>query len=301
VRRALEFFRADFTYTLQPPPLGLHSVDDFLFVSRRGFCEHYAGSLVFLLRAAGVPARVVTGYLGGETNPLDGHIVVRQADAHAWAEVWLGPTAGWVRVDPTAAIAPARVERGLGSALPAGELPPALARLSLPVLKTLRQTWEMLNNRWDQWVLGYGQSQQLQLLARLAPHLASLGGLTLAASLAGLLGLGLLALSLWRRMPAPTTDVASRAWRRVQKRLTAVHLPPLPGEGPQAYMERVLAARPDLATQTRDLLQHYLLARYAGKEENARTLARLAARFRPARRPRPSHPAPPFARHEHQP
>jgi len=111
VRRAIDFFRGSrFEYTLEPPMLGANSVDEFLFDTKQGFCEHFASSFVFLMRAAGVPARVVTGYQGGDTNPVDGYMVVRQADAHAWAEVWLAG-GGWTRVDPTAAAVPVRVTR----------------------------------------------------------------------------------------------------------------------------------------------------------------------------------------------
>ncbi|RTK99023.1 MAG: transglutaminase domain-containing protein, partial [Neisseriaceae bacterium] len=128
VDHALRYFnRQQFFYTLQPPLLGSDSVDDFLFNSRRGFCEHYASSFVFLMRAAGVPARVVTGYMGGELNPVGGYLIVRQSDAHAWAEVWLG-NAGWQRVDPTAAVAPARVQQDLASALPISDSLPLAIR-----------------------------------------------------------------------------------------------------------------------------------------------------------------------------
>ncbi|MEK7361654.1 MAG: DUF3488 and transglutaminase-like domain-containing protein, partial [Pseudomonadota bacterium] len=118
-QRALRFFREQgFVYTLEPPLLGRDSVDEFLFGSRSGFCEHYASSFVFLMRAAGVPARVVTGYQGGDINPVDGYMVVRQSDAHAWAELWFKGR-GWVRFDPTAAASPVRVESGVAAAVPA--------------------------------------------------------------------------------------------------------------------------------------------------------------------------------------
>ena len=113
-----KFRREAFSYTLQPPLGGRNLVDDFLFASRAGFCEHYASAYVVLMRAMGVPARVVTGYQGGERNPVDGYLAVRQSDAHAWAEIWL-PGRGWRRVDPTAAVAPERVSRNLARALPA--------------------------------------------------------------------------------------------------------------------------------------------------------------------------------------
>lgn len=283
VRKAMDMYAASFIYTLQPPLLGLHSVDDFLFGSKRGFCEHYAGSFVFLMRAAGVPARVVTGYLGGEINPLDGHIVVRQSDAHAWAEVWMGQELGWVRADPTASISPARVERGIGAALPAAELPPALARLSLPVLQGIRHAWEMLNNRWDQWVLGYGQDQQLQLLARLSPALASVRWLASAAILAGLLGLALLAWFFWHESRKGPRDRAAQAWHGLERRLAAIGLAPLAGEGPRHYMLRVGSARPDLAGEVETITRLYLAARYDGRVENLEELVGRVARFKPGR------------------
>ncbi|HEY6721098.1 MAG TPA: DUF3488 and transglutaminase-like domain-containing protein, partial [Burkholderiales bacterium] len=131
IRRAIEFYRGSrFEYTLEPPLLGRNSVDEFLFDTKQGFCEHFASSFVFLMRAAGVPARVVTGYQGGDTNPVDGYMVVRQADAHAWAEVWLAGN-GWTRVDPTAAAAPVRVELGITAAAPKGAELPLLMRTHL--------------------------------------------------------------------------------------------------------------------------------------------------------------------------
>jgi len=286
VRRALGLYGASFRYTLRPPLLGVHSVDDFLFVSKQGFCEHFAGSFVFLMRAAGVPARVVTGYLGGELNPLDGHVVVRQSDAHAWAEVWLGPETGWQRVDPTASVSPARVEQGIGDALPATELPPALARLSLPWLQALRHTWEMLDNGWNQWVLGYGQAQQLRLLARLSPDLASTRWLASATILAGLLGLGLLAWFYWRGQGSLGNDPAARAWDAVERRLGRVGLSPRTGEGPRQYLSRIAGARPDLAAEMEEICGLYLAARYGGRSEALSALKREVARFRPGRAPR---------------
>jgi transglutaminase-like putative cysteine protease len=118
IRAAITRFNSEgFVYTLEPPLLGPNGVDDFLFDTRKGFCEHYASSFVFLMRAAGIPARVVTGYQGGEPNALGGYTIVRQSDAHAWAEVWLKQR-GWVRIDPTAAVSPERIQNGLSAAMP---------------------------------------------------------------------------------------------------------------------------------------------------------------------------------------
>ncbi|MEO8165692.1 MAG: DUF3488 and transglutaminase-like domain-containing protein, partial [Betaproteobacteria bacterium] len=154
VSRALANFREQpFMYTLEPPILNGDAVDQFLFETRSGFCEHYASAFTVLMRVAGIPARVVTGYLGGEINPVDGYLVVRQSDAHAWSEVWL-PDEGWVRVDPTAAVSPLRIERGLAAAVPAFERP-LLTRSGFDWLKRTRFAWDAVANSWNQWVLGY--------------------------------------------------------------------------------------------------------------------------------------------------
>ncbi|MBL8484111.1 MAG: DUF3488 domain-containing transglutaminase family protein, partial [Rhodocyclaceae bacterium] len=144
------FREREFTYTLEPPLLGDDTIDEFLFDTRRGFCEHYAAAFVYLMRAGGVPARVVTGYQGGELNPVDGYTVVRQSDAHAWAEVWYAD-GGWTRVDPTAAILPSRIETSLAQALPRGEPLPFMLRPGFDVLRALRLRWDALANAYKQW------------------------------------------------------------------------------------------------------------------------------------------------------
>jgi protein-glutamine gamma-glutamyltransferase len=173
VNAALDHLRrGGYGYTLAPRALGRNSVDEFLFDTRQGFCEHYASAFVFLMRALGIPARVVTGYQGGEFNPIDGFMTVRQSDAHAWTEVWLQGR-GWVRIDPTAVVAPVRTDRGAAAATPEGD--PALRGLGADVsfLRTLRYNWEALQNGWNQWVLSYSQERQRALVERLglAPSL----------------------------------------------------------------------------------------------------------------------------------
>lgn len=280
LERALALFRRDFTYTLAPPPLGVHSVDEFLFSTRRGFCEHYASAFVFLMRAAGVPARVVTGYLGGEVNPVDGHLVVRQSDAHAWAEVWL-PDAGWVQVDPTASVAPARVERGLTAALPRAEIPAALAGLHRPWLRALRQAWEALNNGWNQWVLGYNLERQLRLLAGLSPHLAAHAWqLSIAIVLAVLAVMAWLA---WVGSVARARDPATRLYARSTARLARLGIERMAGEGPQDFAGRVAQVRPDLAAAFGKISALYMRARYAEDPTVLHALAQAVRHFRPRR------------------
>ena len=165
--KALQRFRDNgFIYTLRPPLLGESAIDAFLFETQRGFCEHYASAYVFLMRAANIPARVIGGYQGGEMNPLDGVLTVRQSDAHAWAEIWT-PERGWTRVDPTGWIAPERVEQGLQAALPPGETVSPLLSVDIDWIRALRFRWDMVNNLWNLWVIGYNEDRQRELLRRL--------------------------------------------------------------------------------------------------------------------------------------
>src|SRR5207248_1271608 len=153
--RGLDFLRKGrFTYTLEPPLLGADSVDEFLFESKAGFCEHFASAFTVLMRAAGVPARIVTGYQGGELNPVDRIITVRQSDAHAWTEVFIAGR-GSVRIDPTAAAMPRRVDAGLARALPQDQALPLMMRPEMEWLRSARYRWEAVAHKWNVWVLGY--------------------------------------------------------------------------------------------------------------------------------------------------
>ena len=169
VNRLLRWLNEEeFYYTLEPPLLGQHTVDDFLFRTRRGFCEHYASSFAFMLRAAGIPARIVAGYQGGQLNPLGNHLQVRQYDAHVWVEAWL-PEQGWVEFDPTAAVAPARIEQGLEQALADfNEQTGGLAGVlrDNPLLTRLGYLVDYIEFGWAKWVLGYNQQSQLEFLSR---------------------------------------------------------------------------------------------------------------------------------------
>ena len=167
IDKALGLFNREFTYTLQPPTLGSHSVDEFLFQSKRGFCEHFASSFSFLLRAAGIPARVVVGYQGGQWNPVENYLLVRQSDAHAWAEVWVDGK-GWQMIDPTAAVAPNRIEQGINEALNETdrELVSSVWQGSSLLLQ-LQIRWDAATYVWQRWVLNYDNEAQEGLLSRL--------------------------------------------------------------------------------------------------------------------------------------
>ena len=277
VRKAINLFSDEkFFYTLQPPLLGEQPVDDFLFETRRGFCEHYASAFVFLMRAASVPARVVTGYQGGEANPVDGFVVVRQSDAHAWAEVWLAGR-GWTRVDPTAAVSPARVEDGIAAAMPAGEPLPALIQLRSNWLRTLLFRWEAVNNAWNQYILGYNPQRQRELLARLG--MPDADRRKLAAALAIICGILLLAITAWPLHQRPRLDPAARLWQKALRRLARSKVDCLPWETPLALLQRVEHELPALAPAFREVVVAYLRARYSGIPDDLTTLRGALARL----------------------
>ena len=179
------FREQPFVYTLDPPKLADNAVDEFLFDTRKGFCEHYASAFTFVMRAAGVPARVVLGYQGGELNPIGGYMLVRQSDAHAWSEIWVDER-GWVRMDPTAAVAPERIERGLIGSVGANEPVPGRLRQQSEVWFQVSLAWDAANDFWNERIVRFSAAGQMELLERLGvddPDWRALG-LAMAASLA---------------------------------------------------------------------------------------------------------------------
>ncbi|WP_028006331.1 transglutaminase TgpA family protein [Solimonas flava] len=275
--RALRMIRDEnFVYTLRPPPLARDSVDGFLFDTRRGFCEHYSSAFTVLMRAAGIPARVVTGYQGGTLNEPGGYYVITQADAHAWSEVWLDGR--WQRIDPTAAIAPSRIERGLGSAIGAGEgLPDYLVRRTA-WRDALKARWDWVNARWNGLVLGYGPELQQQFLQRFGIDDLRTMILTLTALLTATMAiLGFVLLR--RAAPARAHDAAQREWQRLLRQLARRGYRPRADEGPRDFVARVLAARPQWRATLQPAAELYLRNRYL----EAPDAARLAALHRAVR------------------
>jgi transglutaminase-like putative cysteine protease len=258
-----QFATEGYVYTLEPPLLGTDAVDEFLYRTRAGFCEHYAGAFTVLMRAAGIPARVVTGYQGGELNPIDGYLTVRQSDAHAWSEVWL-PQRGWVRIDPTAAVSPDRVRGGLARALPA----PApfgfegLGRLMQPdpdsMLAKARYALGAANNGWNQWVLNYSPQRQQALMESLQEGLLTWRSTALLALACALL---LMAGKFARRR---RSDPVDRLYSALCQRLGQLGLPRAPDEGPTAYAARIDAAAlaPEPKAAAGEFLRRYSAWRY---------------------------------------
>ena len=271
-----------FEYTLTPPRLGTNSVDDLLFDTHEGFCGHYASAFATLMRAGGVPARVVTGYLGGEWNRFGGYLLIRQSNAHAWTEVWLDGM-GWVRIDPTAVVAPDRLHRDLDDSLAGMGASDGRVRTVSWLADTL-QLWQAANAWWRDEFIDFNMSKQMHLLGALGLKDRDLESLVAVMAAGATLWLSLLAWRGRQRSAALPRDVLSRSWRALERALTRAATPRAPHEGPIAYSERVAGERPELAATLRPLARHYARLRY-GSGSSAVQLQRFrrAVRFFTAR------------------
>jgi transglutaminase-like putative cysteine protease len=254
----MRFNQQEYYYTLEPPALGSNSVDRFLFETRQGFCEHYASAFAVMMRAAGVPSRVVLGYQGGEVNPMGGHMIVRQSDAHAWNEVWLEGV-GWRRVDPTAAVAPERIEVGRSGSLFDGVA--AEWGFSSPSLWVyqLQMYYDAINARWNDWILGYGPENQdkfMEWLGMEDPDWRKMM-LTLVALVIGMVLLISFILALRYRPPA--RDQAAILYRKFVRKSG---VEPDVGETPATYAARLQAESRIPAASVDAITSTYLEARY---------------------------------------
>jgi transglutaminase-like putative cysteine protease len=274
VRSVLSTFRTEqYYYTLEPPRLELDSVDDFLFNTRRGFCEHFASAFTTLARAAGIPARVVTGYQGGEFNSMGDYLIVRQSDAHAWSEVWIEER-GWVRVDPTAAVAPERIERGIEAAMSEGEPVPGRMIRNSRLLSQIRLAWDAANTFWNNQVIEFSESQQRWLANQIGLKDVSWESLGLALVAAFITFFAALSAYLaWRFRPR-SRDPVAQVYEQLCRKFAKVDLPRLACEGPRDYLNRVAAERPQLARQLAEARTIYIDLRY-GRSPMGSNLSRL--------------------------
>ncbi len=274
------FSRENFVYTLQPPLLsGPHPMDRFLFETRRGFCEHYAFAFTLMMRAGGVPARVVAGYQGGEINPLNRTVIVHQFDAHAWAEVWLEGQ-GWVRVDPTGAVSPERIELGLeqavaaeGSFLANSPLSPLRYR-GVNWVNMLRLRYDALTYRWQSWVVGFNSDEQYRLLQELfgTVRARTFVIIVLASGALVLVPVAWLLLGRNRRRPL---DPAQRLYLAFCARLARRGLTRRPGEGPRDFCRRVADIDPVLGRWAGEFTAGFEQLAYAGHAANSGTRKRV--------------------------
>ena len=290
VDAALHYFRHErFTYTLEPGTYAsADPLDEFLFVRRAGFCEHYAAAFATLMRVAGVPSRVVLGYHGGEYNAGGHYVIVRQSDAHAWCEVWL-KGAGWARVDPTEMIAPERLSSGLDSflesraaAAPDAATPSAAATGWREIRHEIRLAWDNVNYQWDLRILGFDEENQ-----QAAFHALGFGGFAWLEILVWVAAVGALILGsigLWQRRPGrPPGDEAARAYARFCRTLAAAGLPREPCEGPARYGERAAERFAPQAAAIREITALYTRLRYAPAAPPPATFLRAVRALPPLR------------------
>jgi transglutaminase-like putative cysteine protease len=268
----LDWFRDDgLEYTLNPGVTTVDSVDTTLFDSKLGFCGHFASAYAMMMRAAGVPARIVTGYLGGEWNPAGGYLIVRQSDAHAWTEVWLEGS-GWTRIDPTAVVAPGRLESGIfelaSDALPVG----SDFLYNNRFMVRARQLWDGANYWWQERVVEFNAHSQLDLLRKFgidSPDWGHLGWAFAAGLVAWIVWVSL---TLRRGVARAKPDRIGRAWLHATRKLARVAPPRTAAEGPMAYARRVGEHRPDLAERISALATLYATLRF-GRDASHQDIA----------------------------
>jgi protein-glutamine gamma-glutamyltransferase len=286
VQAVLAMFRQQpFFYTLHPPTLSDNSVDDFLFNTKRGFCGHYASAFAALARAAGIPARVVTGYQGGTLNPYGDYWILRQSDAHAWNEVWIEGR-GWVRIDPTAAIAPQRVERGLADVAGSEESLGSAWQLRTRWFSGMQLRFDMVKEIWRERILDFDQDSQRRLLEFLKIPEPDGQKLVMVLAAAMTLVLAWLTWQVRRELERSSTDETGRAYARLCAKLAAAGIARLPHEGAEAYALRVARLRPDLAGTVMNLCRQYSFLRYSAPTSGV-TLGQFQAAVR-AFRPKTS-------------
>ena len=259
----MKIYNRDFIYTFEPPKLGADPVDEFFFGTKQGFCEHYAGSFALIMRAAGVPARVVTGYQGGEVNPITRQLIVRQSEAHAWTEVWL-ENIGWLRVDPTFAVSPLRINRGISAALgPVGIYNTIAEADRFGILKQAVFAWDAINTEWNRWVVGFNQDRQQSLFdgfgipkiewQTLVTYLVI--GVFLAGGIVGLIML----LNGYRNRKSPVI----KAFEQFCACLARQGLIRAANEGPLDLLARIEREQPRLTHEATIVIDSYIAARYA--------------------------------------
>ena len=281
------FRQQPFFYTLKPPVLGEHDIDEFLFDSRRGFCAHYSGAMTFAARAVGIPARVVAGYQGGEWHDDEKYLSVRQYDAHAWIEVWIKDR-GWLRIDPTAAVSPERIELGLEAAMQEEgsfldeQLFSAHKLKGINWINQLRLQIDSLNYYWQRWVLSYDNQRQSQLLSSVLGIKSYEKLLYGIAALFAVVFLGGALIIWWGQRPKSSSGFM-KAWQKLQKRAQRLGLEAHVGETPGQYLQRVEQTFPATILLARELnkkLVHYFYIAEARNKQAERELIKMTGRLR---------------------
>lgn len=266
INASLNYIRDEnFIYTREPPKLGKDSVDSFLFDTRRGYCVHYASSFAVMMRLAGIPARIVSGYQGGEMNPFSDYMIVRQSDAHAWVELWL-PNKGWLRIDPTSVIPDSRVEDSQDQLQRKDKRTRNALRLKegwlSNNLRNMRYAWDTLNNNWNNWIVGYNDSRQKSLLSLFDADKLSLRHLAMLLAAVFTACLLFITLFVFRRKADKLSPV-NQAYARFCRKLSNLGFTRKPGETAQGFAHRVSDRREDLHNSVATITQLYNYLRYA--------------------------------------
>jgi transglutaminase-like putative cysteine protease len=277
VQRALSHFNQEaFRYTLNPALLTRHSVDEFMFDTREGFCEHYASAFTVMMRMAGIPARVVTGYQGGWYNPVGSYVLVRQSDAHAWSEVWLEGQ-GWTRVDPTAAVSPSRIERGSVDSMDERRY-----MLDFEWLRNVRNTFDVFQRSWNEWIVAFNAVNQSRLFSMFGWEELD------SAKLIILMIINILAISTVTFILAPylmkyrtrrQKDPVIRAWHRFVRKLKKAGVHARPSMGPMELADRAGQELQDRADVIMNIARLYSVCRYSGNNARADELVDMIRRF----------------------
>jgi protein-glutamine gamma-glutamyltransferase len=285
IDRALKLFNEDdFYYTLNPPLLENDRVDEFLFETKQGFCEHYASAFVVMMRAAGIPARVVLGYQGGEYNPVGDYFVVHQRNAHAWTEVWRQKQ-GWSRIDPTAAVSPLRIIEGIESALPNDVLDVPLVfsqnSLTRELWQHLSYRWDAVNNQWNQWVISYGPKRQKEFLGQFGLqdiNWSSMIFLIIAFVILILIYITFILLKFTPEKRDPVKSIYDKFCRKLSR--CGIHRDI--SEGPVDFARRASLKRNDLAPQIKNITEMYIAIRYGSNSTQIPKMQKQVHAFKPS-------------------
>jgi len=279
------FRRGDFIYTLRPGSLGDHHVDEFLFNTRSGYCEHYASAFTFLMRAAGIPARVVVGFLGGDLNPYGNYLIVKQYHAHAWVEVFINDR-GWIRVDPTALVAPERVSMGIAGSLASDDLPDFLNQTGTRWLRAYFQRLvymaDAVNLRWNAWFMEYSRTEQAGLMRKVMAHIRRSGGVWVAALICLIAGLAAWAgIRYYARLRSVHTDQVQETYDLFCRKLERLGIQRHPAQGPLDWAQMVSMHGPKLGKEVAAITDAYIALRYKPKsgDMSPRKFKRLVGRF----------------------
>jgi len=283
IDKALQMFNKDeFYYTLTPPLLTQDYVDDFLFSTKQGFCEHYASAFVVMMRAAGIPARVVTGYQGGTLNPVSDYMIIYQRNAHAWTEIWLDER-GWTRIDPTAAVSPERINQGIENALPESIIDiPYLINKSIfarNIWQRLINNWDMVNHYWNEWVISYGPQRQIQFLRQFGIANADWKNLIIVLLVAMAIVLGIICLTIFTQK-RNGKDPAKVLYDKFCSKLAIKGVQRRPNEGPIDFAKRASIKLGKYRIPIKEITSLYVTTRYHSQHTQLNALKEKVHSFK---------------------